>query len=117
MSPRASLITTALSALAIMSASAPAMAGAQETRSVEVRYDDLNLASEAGAKRLQGRIKAAARTVCSPMPSRALADQLDYKKCFSQAVSGGSKAAVTILAKAKSGQEFASRDLRIVVSN
>ena len=37
---------------------------AQDTRSVEVRYDDLNLESAAGQARLDARIGSAVRSVC-----------------------------------------------------
>jgi UrcA family protein len=39
-------------------------ATAQDTRSVEVRYDDLNLESAAGQARLETRIGSAVRSVC-----------------------------------------------------
>jgi UrcA family protein len=57
-------------------------------RSVAVQYADLNLETPEGAATLLGRIKAAARTVCSPsttMPTD-LSDELDYRGCYGDAV-------------------------------
>lgn len=64
----AKLFLTLLAApLALTSLSMPA--AAQETTSVIVRYDDLNLASVAGRERLDTRIKYAIQTVCDTRPN------------------------------------------------
>ncbi|HUQ13818.1 MAG TPA: UrcA family protein [Novosphingobium sp.] len=53
------------SAAALAAATIPAAASADDTqRSVEVRYDDLNLESDAGQARLDQRIAGAVRSVC-----------------------------------------------------
>ncbi|MDG5748055.1 UrcA family protein [Qipengyuania sp. XHP0207] len=55
-------ITLAIAAFAGLSLAIPAQAS--DTQSIEVPFDDLNLASAAGQERLDRRIEAAARTVC-----------------------------------------------------
>ena len=115
MSPRTSFITTALSSIALVAAAAPV--SAQETRSIEVEYQDLNLAHAKGVARLQTRIKSAARIVCSPAPTRALSDRLDYNQCVDVAINGSKKAVVTLLAEANSSNKLASASRRLVISN
>jgi len=65
-----------VAALAILaSAGAPTLAKAvvqSDVRSEVVRFDDLNLASEAGVQALYVRIKTAAREVCGPAESSVL---------------------------------------------
>ena len=41
-------------------------------RSIAVRYDDLNIANEAGAKKLYSRIRSAAKSVCGTRHSLLL---------------------------------------------
>jgi UrcA family protein len=54
-----------LASLACLSGAAPVLANAPaETRSVSVRYADLDLASAAGAAALYQRLQGAARVVC-----------------------------------------------------
>ncbi len=117
MSPRASLITTALSSLALIAVAAPAVAQTHETRSVEVAYADLDLTTKAGAKRLETRVRFAAKSVCGPNPGRSLAAQQDYKNCVNTAITGGNKAMITVLAQARAGQTLASANQKIIVGN
>ena len=57
-----------------------------ETRSVTVRYDDLNLESKAGSQTLYGRLETASRTVCSPEESRNLAMRREWSTCYANAL-------------------------------
>ncbi len=65
-----------VAALAILaSAGAPSLAKAvvaSDVRSEVVRFDDLNLGSQAGVHALYARIESAAREVCGPAESTAL---------------------------------------------
>ena len=63
----------ALGLLGLMAAPAHAES---VTRSATVRYDDLNLASAAGARSLYGRIVSAARDVCGSDGSIAIRAEL-----------------------------------------
>ena len=57
-----------------------------ESRSVTVRYGDLDLSRTAGAQTLYVRLTSAARTVCAPSPTRDLAAHRDWNRCFSEAL-------------------------------
>jgi UrcA family protein len=63
--------------------------GDHEIRSQRVLIADLDLSTPAGAYTLLGRIKTAARNVCSPEPSRLseLANVADYEGCMDGAIS------------------------------
>jgi UrcA family protein len=64
-SARRSAWPVALASLACLAGVAPVLATAPvETRSVSVRYADLDLASAAGAATLYQRLRGAARLVC-----------------------------------------------------
>jgi UrcA family protein len=52
------------------------------TRSVTVRYADLNLASDAGAQKLLSRLSAAAHQVCDDHGTRELARVVRADACF-----------------------------------
>ena len=54
----------AAASLGALLATAPAVAGEQDGRSIHVTYGDLTLAAAAGQDRLEGRIVRAARKVC-----------------------------------------------------
>jgi UrcA family protein len=80
-----------LTALAIVGtlaglASAQAADLAAERPSVAVRYDDLNLASDAGARRLYVRLRHAAARVCPGGHDRDLERALRARACQAQAV-------------------------------
>jgi UrcA family protein len=63
--PRSSPWSVALASLACLLSVAPVLATAPvETRSVSVRYADLDLADAAGAAALYHRLQGAARVVC-----------------------------------------------------
>ena len=75
-------ITFALAAAAAATTAVPATA--QESR--VVRYDDLNLASQAGVERLERRIDQAARSVCGYGFERTRPGELARsRECFAKA--------------------------------
>jgi UrcA family protein len=59
-----------------------------ELRAESVKTGDLDLGKPEGAETLLGRIRVAAREVCSPLPSRAadIANVSDYDKCMTHAM-------------------------------
>lgn len=61
-------------------------ATAPTVRTVHVRYEDLNLSSQAGSERLYRRITNAAREACSEPDPRDLAGWSAARKCESLAV-------------------------------
>ncbi len=82
------LAATAAAALALTSG--PARAGpaaTDEPRSLTVRFADLNLASEAGARALLARLHAAADEVCAGPPDlRELERTSRYHGCVNDTV-------------------------------
>lgn len=80
--------TILIGALAI-AASVPATAQV-ETRLV--RYDDLNLTSQAGMQRLEQRIRSAARAVCSVSTARvAVGEVARTRECVAKARAGADR--------------------------
>ena len=59
---------------------------AVELRSTVVHYEDLDLSRPEDARRLYGRIKQAARTVCDNHPLSDFKRLTEYERCLGQAV-------------------------------
>jgi UrcA family protein len=58
-----------------------------DTVSVVVRFNELDLMREEGARTLLGRIHQAAKTVCGPEPARiSLFMHQAYRRCMTQSV-------------------------------
>ncbi len=68
-----------------MSSLPAAAADSIVTKSQVVRFGDLNLGSDEGARTLYGRITLAARRVCSEADDSRLGNS-DYRKCVKKAV-------------------------------
>ena len=64
-----------------------------QTNSQQVAFDDLNLASESGARTLLVRIEKAARAACGPFTRSALLprEQAHHRKCVAEAVDAAVK--------------------------
>jgi UrcA family protein len=65
----------------LLLAAGPVMAAGPESRTVTVRYADLDLASDAGVRTLYARLRAAAQQVCGPRASRDLYMQQLWRAC------------------------------------
>jgi UrcA family protein len=94
---------SAQSSVAPLTVRAPPISDA-EIKSEAIKVSDLDLSSEAGAETLIGRIRGAAKHVCSPRPTHKanFKDVSDYDKCMSEAMEravadSGSKAAAEII--------------------
>jgi len=59
---------------------------AEDPRSTVVHYEDLDLSRPEDARRLYGRIKRAARTVCDNHPSSDIKRLNEYEKCLGKAM-------------------------------
>jgi UrcA family protein len=78
--------TVIIASLALLVTTAPAIAAPASTEvSVEVRTDDLTLASAAGRDRLDQRVKRAARQLCA-IQTRSLAGMDAEKTCTALAM-------------------------------
>ncbi|KKC26986.1 UrcA family protein [Sphingomonas sp. SRS2] len=82
--------TTFLALLAAAAASTATLSfpayAAEPTKSTEVRYDDLNLASADGAKALTVRVERAAKRVCDVNGDRSLDQAMESRTCAKIAV-------------------------------
>ncbi len=67
--------------LALATAATPAFAEPSIQKQVVVSYGDLDLSQPAGVRALYGRIRAAARSACSPAAGRAAGQQVAWSKC------------------------------------
>ncbi|SIN61833.1 UrcA family protein [Parasphingorhabdus marina DSM 22363] len=96
----------AAAAVAVTATGLSATANAQEkiVRTAIVHYDDLDLASAAGQQTLEGRLKGAVRKVCGSYQRGQLAEILDHQNCMAEAKASATRAKVTIMAAAASGE-------------
>jgi UrcA family protein len=83
---RSLAVAGAFAALTVVTTSFAAAPSSDAPR-MSVRYDDLNLATRAGADTLYRRISAAARQVCPDVHSRDLAVVAAGERCQANAVS------------------------------
>lgn len=96
---------SAVAALLVTSALVtPTVSQADETRSARVSYADLNLASEAGAGRLQGRIAFAAWSVCDGGSYSDLVMMPIVHTCRSDAIAAARPAYEAAVASARQGR-------------
>jgi UrcA family protein len=71
---------TALAAFLALGSASVSQTASAETVSVKVRYHDLNLSTEHGAKIMLRRIKSAASEACGAQEYRTFPDH-DYRPC------------------------------------
>jgi UrcA family protein len=83
---RAAAIALAASLAAVSAGTALAAPAAEDAPSTTVRYGDLNLATEKGARILFQRISNAAKQVCPDADYRDLSSQVRARTCQKEAV-------------------------------
>jgi UrcA family protein len=103
-----SSIKGALRAAAVAASLVGGAAAAGETApAVRVQYGDLNLASDAGTRRLLNRLSAAAHRVCDDGPTRELARVARADACYRETLSNAVVAVhderLTTLYRARTG--------------
>jgi UrcA family protein len=86
-----SLFTASVVAASFLAFGAPMGARAQaaepaQSHTTIVKYGDLNLDSEQGAKVLYARLRSAAKNVCSSFEGRDLIQKKHWQGCFDKAV-------------------------------
>lgn len=98
--------------LAIAATAMPAGA-ADAPLSITVKYDDLNIAHQAGVKALYSRIQVAARTVCEPLSTLPHLQSPAWGRCYSDAVSNAiqsvAQPALSSLYEEKTGKVLPTR--------
>jgi UrcA family protein len=99
-----------LGTAALCALSASAQAADQDVPSKTVKFADLNITSEAGAKVLYGRIRAAARDVCEPSGGRDLVLAAAAHACIEKAID---KAVKDVNSPVLTSLRFGSGDVRL----
>lgn len=80
-----------------------------ETESITVNFADLNINTEDGWARLDGRLRAAARTVCDVRTGmEPLAHETATNRCFRSALAKGRETGREMLAARQSGTVLAA---------
>jgi UrcA family protein len=94
----------ALAALAVAAALVvPTVTQAAETDSVRVSYADLNLTSDFGQGKLQGRIAYAAQVVCGPADHRDVPFTQKVVECRKGTIADAQPAYLAAVASARHG--------------
>jgi UrcA family protein len=108
----ATIFTRFAASLALSGAvlAAPAFAAnpAEQAPSIAVRTNDLDLATEAGARTLDHRIHRAALAVCPDLDGRDLNMTTAILVCRATALASGQAKAQLALAKARGGNAYAT---------
>jgi UrcA family protein len=84
----AGLVAANTAALAEIAADDTVVTGEQRDDKVStyVYYSDLNLASETGVKRLETRVRSAARNICFSNGIQPIDMQMQERRCFREAM-------------------------------
>ncbi len=98
-------LAVAATALGVVGATTPAMAGTPTVQTQKVSYADLNLNSAEGQKALEWRLKSAARKVCryknhSPYETRS---RSIARKCYVAAMAKAQKQQAAIIEDERRG--------------
>jgi UrcA family protein len=90
-----------------------AMAAPSGAPHVAVRYADLDLTSEAGARALHTRIDRATSEVCGEADSRDFTGMREIRECRRVAMQDAAAQVDLVLAQARGGQVYAANDTAI----
>ena len=91
-------------AMALTATAMPAFASNRETRSIAVKYDDLDLTTASGEARLRMRVKSAMNAICRKA-GNDLRDKEDYQRCLREA-RNSQKSVAIVLDQARSGKQL-----------
>lgn len=87
-----------------------------EVESITVSYADLDIATESGWARLDGRLRVAARSVCDVRPEpESLTRERASSRCFRSALAKGREAGREAMAARQSGTLLAAADVITVL--
>ena len=107
-----SIFTTAIASFALAAASfavAPASAAQQgDTRSIKVRYGDLDLSRTADVARLNRRIAGAVKAVCGSYDLRNLPEATNARACRKEAIAAAGPKVKLAVARANGGNRLAA---------
>lgn len=98
------MIRSLISAVAVAAALASAAPALAQVTGLDVRYDDLNLATDQGAATLHDRVVAAAARACGQIDSHDLVAASRIKACRRGRVDDSEASVKEMIAKAKAAQ-------------
>ncbi len=106
----AAALVTAAGAFASASGPLHAAGGdaSPKTRSISVPHRDLNLATQAGVRQLEGRVRKAAKKLCVETGTPPLAAKTAARDCLKEAVASATPGVLVAVARHRKS-EFASR--------
>jgi UrcA family protein len=84
---RLSSVSFTIAAFIVLAMASSVQAQTLEPLTKRVSYADLNLDSQQGAKIFYGRVRSAAKQVCSPFESRDASRMTQWQTCVNDAVS------------------------------
>ena len=108
------LFATTILAATALAISVPAFA---ESKSMEVGYEDLDLATPRGQDRLKTRVKQAVKQVCGSPRAITLKERLDQNRCQSDAIARAMPKAEQRIAAYLQNRQLASLNDRAMVGN
>jgi UrcA family protein len=105
-----------LSLAAAISVLAPAAAHANDVENVSITINasDLNLSLAKDQKRLNTRIKSAARQVCSIGQARSLSDKVDAANCMAAAIVSANQQSAIMIAASKAEKSQAVNTVAVL---
>jgi UrcA family protein len=85
---RRTIFITAATALGVASLGIANAAGSDpyEPHTVTVKYDELDMSTQQGAKELYARLRAASKQVCARLDGRDLREHAAFRACYEQAL-------------------------------
>lgn len=101
-------------AAALLAVSAPAMA---DVKTKQVQYNDLDLSSAAGQKRLATRIRSAVKSVCGNLRAASLAEKQDMARCQRDAMESAMPKADRTIASYTATKRVAANERPAIVGN
>ncbi len=109
------LTKIALAAIALSTASfgSAAMAQSDDPVSKIISYSDLDLSTEEGQKRLETRLKSAARAVCFEANGRELSKIQEQQQCTVKAISSAKRDMQIAIAKYDPNNRVASNQVAV----
>jgi UrcA family protein len=99
--------------LAAIAGSGSAIAQTDSSKTIEVRYGDLDLAAASGVERLNARVRSAARRICDTSGLRGVEAKILRDACMSETLARADRDVQLAIAE-HADQRLASRDSQVI---
>ena len=111
------LIGSAMAVLALAGTALPASAADRETRTIKIKYGDLDLTGKSDQTRLRMRVKAAVDAICKPAADSNPRNIKYHDDCLKEAKASGQRAVAIALNSARSRKNLAAAKKEVLVRN